>query len=74
MSIQKLSVSLSEQQYHFIEDFQKQHHIKSRSKVISEALRLLQQVELEACYKAANQEIDDAWEPTAGDGLEHETW
>ncbi len=39
------------------------------------ALCLLQQAQLEACYKEANLELDDAFEVTVSDGLEEdETW
>jgi antitoxin ParD1/3/4 len=70
MSTQKLSISLSRQQYKFVENYQAEHHYKTRSEVISEALHLLQQTQLEACYREANQEIDNAFEITTSDGLE----
>lgn len=75
MRSQKLSISLAQQQFDFIEHFQKVHHFKTRSDVIKEALYLLQQKELEACYKEANQEIDPEFENTISDGIENdETW
>ncbi len=75
MSTQKLSISLPQQQFEFIEHYQALHHYKTRSEVIKEALYLLQQAQLEACYRSANQEIDDAFEITNSDGLEeNETW
>ncbi len=75
MSIQKLSISIPQQQFEFIEKYQAQHHYKTRSEVIREALYLLQQTQLEACYKEASQEIDNAFEVTNMDGLEEdETW
>lgn len=75
MHSQKLSISLPQQQFDFIEHYQAEHHFKTRSEVIKEALYLLQQKELEACYKEANQEIDQAFENTVEDGLEeNETW
>jgi antitoxin ParD1/3/4 len=70
MSTQKLSISLSRQQYEFVENYQAEHHYKTSSEVISEALHLLQQTQLEACYREANQEIDNAFEITTSDGLE----
>ena len=70
MHAQKISISLPQQQYEFIEAYQAEHHYKSRSEVIKEALYVLQQVELERCYLAANQEIDDAFEVTDTDGIE----
>ncbi|OGT42472.1 MAG: hypothetical protein A3F42_03990 [Gammaproteobacteria bacterium RIFCSPHIGHO2_12_FULL_37_34] len=75
MNIQKLSISIQKQQYEFIENYQAEHHYKTRSEVIREALNLLQQTELEAYYCEANQELDHAFEITTSDGLEEdETW
>jgi antitoxin ParD1/3/4 len=75
MSVLKLSISLPQQQCEFIENYLVSHHLKSRSEVIKEALYLLQEKQLEAYYKAANQEIDSAFENTSLDGLEeHEAW
>lgn len=75
MNTQKLSISLPQQQYEFVENYQAEHHYKTRSEVIREALRLLQQTQLEACYREASQEIDDAFDITTSDGLEEdETW
>jgi antitoxin ParD1/3/4 len=75
MHAQKLSISLPKAQCDFITDYQTEHHYKSRSEVIREALHLLQQVQLEACYLGANQEIDDAFEVTTLDGIEeNEAW
>lgn len=72
--IQKLSISLSQPLYEFVEKYQKMHHCKSRSAVINEALYLLQHMQLESCYKEANKEIDDTFEATTFDGLDDETW
>jgi antitoxin ParD1/3/4 len=75
MFVQKLSISLPQQQCEFIENYLVEHHLKSRSEVIKEALYLLQQKHLEAYYREANQEIDLAFENTSLDGLEeNETW
>ena len=75
MHTEKLSISLPKEQYLFLEDYQSKHHYKSRSEVVSKALHLLQQIQLEAYYKEANQEIDSDFETTTLDGLdEHETW
>jgi antitoxin ParD1/3/4 len=70
MLVQKLSISLPQQQCEFIENYLVDHHLKSRSEVIKEALYLLQQKQLEAYYREANQEIDSAFENTSLDGLE----
>lgn len=75
MHAQKLSISLPKQQCEFIETYLVDHHLKSRSEVIKEALYLLQQKQLETYYSEANQEIDSAYENTSLDGLEeNETW
>jgi antitoxin ParD1/3/4 len=75
MHAHKLSISLPQQQCEFIESYLIEHHLKSRSEVIKEALYLLQQKHLEAYYSEANQEIDLAYEKTSFDGLEeHEAW
>ena len=75
MSIQKLSISLPQQQYDFIEHYQYEHHYKTRSEVIKIALTLLQESALQAAYQQASQEIDDSFDTTTSDGLEDdETW
>ncbi|KTD25658.1 MULTISPECIES: type II toxin-antitoxin system ParD family antitoxin [Legionella] len=75
MLVQKLSISLPQQQCEFIESYLTEHHLKSRSEVIKEALYLLQQKQLESYYREANQEMDVAFEKTSLDGLEeNETW
>jgi antitoxin ParD1/3/4 len=75
MNSQKLSISLTQQQYEFVESYQAEHHYKTRSEVIREALYLLQQAQLEACYREANQSVDNSFEITSSDGLEEdEAW
>lgn len=75
METQKLSISLPRALYEFIGQYQTQYHCQSRSEVITQALYMLQQAHLGECYRQANQEIDNAFEGTAGDGLEEdETW
>lgn len=75
MRIQKLSISLPQQQYEFIENYQAEHHYSTRSEVIREALRLLQQKQLEVYYREASQEVDNDFDITLSDGLEEdETW
>lgn len=75
MNNQKLSISLPQQQYEFIKNYQAAHHYKTRSEVIKEALYLLQQTQLEACYREAGQELNNDFETTTKDGLEEdETW
>lgn len=72
MTIAKLSVSIDQQLLTFLEGYQQEHQIKSKSEVISEALRLLRERELESQYAAAMQEWKqeaDLWEAVTGDGL-----
>ena len=74
MHAEKLSISLIPTLITFIEQYQKFHHCKSRSEVISHALRALQSLELEKAYQEASLESDPLWENTISDGLTHETW
>ena len=71
---QKISISLSQFLYDFVENYQKTYSCKSRSEVISEALMLLQQKQLEGFYKEANKEINNDFESTLPDGLANEAW
>ena len=75
MNTHKLSISLPRQQIEFIENYQSEHHYKTRSEVIKKALYLLQQAQLEACYREASQMEEDVFDSTTSDGLEDdETW
>lgn len=70
----KISVSLPESLFIFMEWYQSGHKLKTRSEVISRALKKLQEAELEANYKDASKELDDAFESLVGEDLENETW
>lgn len=70
VNVQKISVSLPQQQYEFIENYQAEHHYKTRSEVIKDALNLLQQAQLEHYYQEANQELDNDFDTTLSDGIE----
>jgi antitoxin ParD1/3/4 len=75
MRSRKLSISLPKNLCQFVIDYQLEHHYHSRSEVIAKALCLLQQAQLEASYLEANQELDQDWDETAGDGLnDDEAW
>lgn len=74
MYVQKVTISIPQPLYEFVEIYQSEHHYKSRSDVISKALQLLQQKQLEAYYREANQELNDDFDVTVADGLEDETW
>lgn len=75
MRAQKFSISLPEPLYRFLVFYQEFHHLKSRSDVISKALKKLQEAELESCYREAEQELDSAFDTTLMDGLDqNEAW
>lgn len=74
MNTAKLSVSISESLAQFVETYKIDHHCKSRSQVIEEALQLLRERDLEQAYQEASEEIDPAWDITIGDGLVDEAW
>ena len=71
---QKLSISVPEHLYLFIQEYQDAECISSRSEVFVEALKALQEKYLEQCYAEAAQQYDEDWENTNMDGLENETW
>jgi antitoxin ParD1/3/4 len=70
MKVQQLSISLPAELCRLIEKYRLDHHLNSRSEVIIEALKLLQEKQLETYYLQANQEIDLAYDNTSGDGLD----
>lgn len=70
----KLSVSLPDTILHFVDKYQLEHACKSRSEVINQAIKLLQQKELEHYYRLASNEVDPTFDVTANDGLDDETW
>lgn len=74
MSTAKFSISLPVRVADFIDTYLTVHACKSRSEVIQEALKLLQQQELEYYYREASKEVDPAFEITTFDGLEDEAW
>jgi antitoxin ParD1/3/4 len=75
MQAQKLSVSLSKEQYEFVAQYQAGAQCKNRSEVVKRALYLLQQQYLQSCYQEANQEIIDDFDNTLLDGLDQdEAW
>jgi Arc/MetJ-type ribon-helix-helix transcriptional regulator len=69
----KLSVSMSDGDVEFIDQYATQHGVETRSAVVQRALALLRSSELGEDYTAAWDEWDDseadAWESTAGDGV-----
>lgn len=70
----KLSVSLSDGEVVFLDEYARSHGVPSRSGVLQEALALLRARELSADYAAAWAEWSDddeaTWETAAADGLD----
>lgn len=74
MQSEKLSISLPASLARFVEHYKVSNACRSRSQVIEEALKLLQEKALEKAYREAEQESDAEWEVTVGDGLDDEAW
>ena len=75
MNVAKLSVSLDPTKIKFIEQYQTNHEVRTKSEVVDRALELLQREELKLQYAAAYQEWHDSgeqkiWDAVTGDGLE----
>lgn len=73
MSAAKVSISLPDSLAGFVESYRKKRRL-NRSQVFEEAVRLLLSRELEAAYREAASESDEAWENTTADGLDNEAW
>lgn len=72
MTARKLSISLDAQLVAFLEQYQMTHHIRSKSEVVSEAVTLLRERELEQQYAEALAEWAPeapTWEAVTADGL-----
>jgi len=74
MNVEKLSVSLDGALVEFISQYQKSYQVRSKSEVVSRALILLREQELEGQYAAALEEWQasgeaDLWEAVTPDGL-----
>ena len=70
----KLSVSLPDDDVHFLDEYAADHGIGSRSGAVHRAVRLLRAAGLGAAYEEAWGEWDDIgderlWETTGRDGL-----
>lgn len=73
-NVQKFSISVPKHLYDFVSMYQSSENLNSRSEVMVEALKTLQQKYLEECYKEADNDSDKAWENTNMDGLDDEAW
>ncbi len=73
----KISISLDQELVAYTESYRRQHNLKSRSEVISEAVRALRERELIADYRTMSEdykERPDLWvDSNLADGLEPST-
>ena len=74
----KVSVSarLDQTLLSYLDSYQKEHNVRSRSEALERAIRALQELQLKEDYRQAIAEWDASaesslWDKTAGDGLEH---
>jgi Arc/MetJ-type ribon-helix-helix transcriptional regulator len=74
MQAEKLSISLPTESVRFIEAYQSEHGIRSRSQVVEFALRMLREQSLEAAYREASGETDPAWDVVNRECLANEAW
>ncbi len=70
----KVSVSLSEEDVAFLDEYARSQGGGSRSAAVQKAVRLLRNAGLDAAYEEAWSEWDESgdaamWEPTAADGI-----
>jgi antitoxin ParD1/3/4 len=68
-TVEKISVSLPTPLVRFLEHYQHEHAVKTRSEVIERAVELLREQMLEQEYRESALENDPAWDVTVGDGL-----
>lgn len=71
----KLSVSLSEEDVAFIDDYARRNRISTRSGVFQRAVQMLRASQLGDAYERAWEEWEDSgdaqtWEAAADDGVE----
>lgn len=73
MTCVKLSVSISDEDVEFLDQYAAEHGVESRSGVVQKAVSLLRATELGDEYAAAWAEWTaadaDAWDTAIGDGL-----
>jgi metal-responsive CopG/Arc/MetJ family transcriptional regulator len=77
MKIEKISISLPKDAMRFVEQYRKQHKLRSRSDVFAKAVRALNEKDLAEAYRASaleNKKLIEEWDVTVGDGLEIEPW
>ena len=74
MATTKLSISVDPSLAQFIDSYQADNKVPTKSEVVERALKLLQKVELQREYAEAYAEWEESgeaavWEATVGDGL-----
>lgn len=74
MTAEKLSISLDPPLLEFLTQYQRVHQVRSKSEVLSRALALLREQELEQQYAEAMAQWQssgeaDLWDTVVGDGL-----
>lgn len=77
MKIEKISISLPKDAIQFVESYRKEHRLRSRSEVFAKAVKALRDINLQEQYRASYRDHAaemKAWDGTAGDGLNDETW
>ena len=68
-NVERVSVSLPIPLVRFLERYQTDNAVKTRSEVVERALLLLREQNLIEQYRQSALENDPAWEVTAADGL-----
>ncbi len=58
----------------FLERYQKDHNLPTRSEALEQAIKLLRDRELEREYAESALEDDAIWDNALADGLDHATW
>jgi metal-responsive CopG/Arc/MetJ family transcriptional regulator len=77
MKIEKVSISLPKQMMLFVEQYRRQHKLRSRSDVFAKAVKVLEERSLEQDYRDSYRDHAEemkAWDVTVGDGLDDEPW
>lgn len=79
-----ISARVDEALVAYLDNYQKEHDVKSRSEVLEQAIKALRERDLDREYALAMAEWDasgdaELWDQVAGDGLEqpkdaHEAW
>jgi antitoxin ParD1/3/4 len=68
-SVEKISVSLPAPLVRFLEHYQTENAVKTRSEVVERAIALLREQNLEREYRESSLENDPIWDVTVADGL-----